>query len=300
MRRALTACAATLLLALATAAPAAADHHDTNLPWPELLPPQPTSSEVQPGPVPGCSRPTLACVERVIREMTRRWQPLDSSCDHRAVFALTYLRTTEAFLQTLRDEPGFFEHRDWVIWEDVIFADLYFRAYDAYERGRPLPEAWRIAFDAATQGETSAGHDVFLGMNAHIQRDLPHTLAQVGLRTPEGESRKPDHDRVNYILSRVLDPIEDEVAERYDPIFTLADAKPSPLEEFAALELLKSWREGAWRNAERLLNARTDAERRQVEESIEVNARVWAEAFRAGEIPGYSAVRDPHCAAAAR
>jgi hypothetical protein len=29
--------------------------------------------------------------------MYHRWEPLDQSCDHRAVFALTYLRTTEEF-----------------------------------------------------------------------------------------------------------------------------------------------------------------------------------------------------------
>jgi hypothetical protein len=296
MRQRLFPLAAALV---ALAAPASADHHDLNLPWPALLPPQETTSDVQPGPVPDCRRPTLQCVERVVREMTVRWRPLDESCDHRAVFALTYLRTTEAFLDTLRSEPDFFQDRDWVIWEDVVFADLYFRAFDRYEEGTAgVPEAWRIAFDAATRSrQTNAGQDVFLGMNAHIQRDLPYTLAAVGLRTPSGESRKPDHDKVNEILTRVLDPIEDEIAARYDDFFTYADAKPSPLEELTALEILKSWREGAWRNAERLLNARDEAERRAVQESIEQNAKIWAEAIRAGEVPGYGSVRDAYCQA---
>jgi hypothetical protein len=279
--------------------PAHADHHDLNAPWPTLLPPGESSADTQPAPVEDCRRPTLRCVERVVREMTARWDPLDRSCDHRAVFALTYLRTTEAFLQTLRAEPDFFQDRDWVIWEDVVFADLYFRAFDGYESGSTgVPEAWRIAFDAATKSrQTNAGQDVFLGMNAHIQRDLPFTLASVGLRTPTGESRKPDHDRVNEILTRVLDPIEDEIAARYDELFTWADAKPSPVEELAALEILKSWREGAWRNAERLLNARDEAERRQAQESIEQSAKIWAEAIRAGEVPGYGSVRDTYCQA---
>jgi hypothetical protein len=289
--------AAILSLALAGAPAASADHHDLNLPWPELLPPQPTSTEVQPAPQPTCRRPTLSCVRRVVAEMTRRWEPLDQSCDHRAVFALTYLRTTEGFLETLRAEPDFFRYRRWVIWEDVVFANLYFTAFDGYVGGDPgVPEAWRIAFDAATrERDTNAGQDIFLGMNAHVQRDLPYTLATVGLRARDGSSRKPDHDRLNRILSRVLDPIEDEVAARYDNLFTLADAKPSPAEEMGALELLKSWREGAWRNAERLINARTESERRQVEDSIEQNAKMWAEAIRAGEVPGYGAARDAYC-----
>jgi hypothetical protein len=278
-----------------TAAPAAADHSNANLPWPEHLPPQQVTTKVQPRPLRSCRRARLRCVLRVVARMTRRWQQLDAACDHRAVFALTYLRTTEAFLRTIREQRRFFRHRRWVIYEDVLFADFYFRAFDRYARGQRVPDAWRIAFDAAAGGATNAGHDVFLGMNAHIQRDLPYVLAKVGLRTPGGRSRKPDHDRVNEILTTVIDPVEDEVAQRYDPVFTLADAKPSPVEELSALELLKSWREGAWRNAERLLNARSRAERREVAQSIETWSRIWAEAIRAGETPGYSAVRDPHC-----
>lgn len=289
------ACAAAALAL--TAAPAAADHSNANLPWPEHLPPQQVTTKAQPGPIRSCRRPRLRCVERVVARMTRRWQALDAACDHRAVFALTYLRTTEAFLQTIRDQRRFFRHRRWVIWEDALFADYYFRAFDRYARGKPVPDAWRVAFDAAGGGKTNAGHDVFLGMNAHIQRDLPYVLAKVGLRTPAGRSRKPDHDRVNRILTTVIDPVEDEIARRYDPVFTLADAKPSPVEELGALELLKSWREGAWRNAERLLNAETKAERRQVAQSIEMQSRTWAEAIRAGETPGYAPVRDGHCRA---
>jgi hypothetical protein len=165
-------------------------------------------------------------------------------------------------------------------------------------RGRPVPDAWRIAFEAAAGNATNAGHDVFLGMNAHIQRDLPYVLAKVGLRTTKGRSRKPDHDRVNRILTTVIDPVEDEVARRYDPFFSLADAKPSPLEELTALETLKSWREGAWRNAERLLNAGSRQERREVAQSIETWSRVWAESIRSGQTPGYGAARDTHCHAA--
>ena len=43
------------------------------------------------------------CVEIVIKTMERRYKPLAKQCDHDAVFALTYLRTTETFLQTLDD-----------------------------------------------------------------------------------------------------------------------------------------------------------------------------------------------------
>jgi hypothetical protein len=286
------------------AAPAArADHQELHLPLFELLPPQPTPTSVQPRPpVIHCGqRPDIACVERVVAEMTRRWEPLDIGCDHRAVFALTYLRTTEGFLATLRADPNFFQDFDYVVWEDVLFADYYYRAYDAYGRpGAFVPDAWRTAFHTNLDRDANAGQDLLLGMNAHIQRDLPYVLAELGLRKPDGTSRKPDHDKVNRILTRVLDPIEDELAERYDPFIREFDAKPSPHEEVTFLELMKSWREGAWRNAERLLNAQSPGERAVVEQSIETNARQTAQEIAASEQPGYRAQRDAYCRARVR
>jgi hypothetical protein len=63
------------------------------------------------------------------------------------------------------------------------------------------------------------------------------------------------------------------------------------------MEGVKGWREGAWRNAERLMNAKTPDERRQVEQSIETNATLWANFIRSGDRPGYRAERDAYCRA---
>jgi hypothetical protein len=102
---------------------------------------------------------------------------------------------------------------------------------------------------------------------------------------------------VNAILTRVLDPIEDEVAARYDPLVGRFDEGLLLGDEAGALEVLKSWREGAWRNAERLAAARDDAEREVVMASIERAADAWATAISAGRVPGHSATRDAHCLA---
>jgi hypothetical protein len=53
-----------------------------------------------------------------------------------------------------------------------------------------------------------------------------------------------------------------------------------------------------WRNAERLLAAKTAAERRQVSDSIEQNAAAWASSIAAPQVPpGYRAQRDAYCRA---
>jgi uncharacterized protein DUF5995 len=236
----------------------------------------------------------------VIREMIDRWQPLDASCDHRAVFALTYLRTTQEFARTITQEPGTFSDIPWITHEDAVFAQLYFNAYDDYAAGRPVPEAWRIAFDNADNPNLEGMGDLLLGMNAHINRDLPYTLAHVGLVKPDGSTRKLDHDKVNQFLDRVIDPLQIELGQRYDPIFTWVDAEPSPADEVGALQGIRGLRENAWRNAEDLVSTRNNPiAHALVKQNIETQAAAFAlNIVAVSTIPGYSAIRDPYCAAA--
>ncbi len=189
--------------------------------------------------------------------MYARWRPLDESCDHRAVFALTYLRTTEEFARTVQSDPGFFSDVPWINHEDAVFAELYFRAYDNWVIGNrgEVPAAWRVAFENASNPNLTGIGDLLLGMNAHIYRDLPYTLAAVGLVKPDGSSRKRDHDLVNAFLENVADPLQVELAQRYDPMFELTDMEPSPVDEEVVLQLVKLMRENAWRNAELLVSA---------------------------------------------
>jgi hypothetical protein len=287
-----------LVLAIACAPSAPAENVEGLPNWPEVLPPRPdVSGKKLSLDFDVCPRGRLRCPRRVVAEMTDRWGPLDAECDHRAVFALTYLRTTEEYLRTVSSEPHFFSRPRWVNHEDAVFAELYFQAYDRFAEGKPVPEAWRIAFEANGSPNVTGLGDMLLGMSAHINRDLPYALAHVGLRKRDGRSRKPDHDRVNAFLERVVDPLQRELGERYDPIFGISDAEPLPIDEEAALSVVRAWRENAWRNAERLVVARAHPARLDaVRRSIELEATTAAQALRAtNTVPGYASIRDRHC-----
>jgi Family of unknown function (DUF5995) len=285
-------------LANAAAAPARAENVQGLPNWPEVLPPRPDVSgrKVELG-FDACRRGSVRCPRRVVAEMKDRWRPLDSECDHRAVFALTYLRTTEEYLRTVSSDEHFFARPRWVNHEDAVFAELYFRAYDRFVDRRAVPEAWRIAFEANASPNVTGLGDMLLGMSAHINRDLPYALAHVGLRRRDGRSRKPDHDRVNAFLERVVDPLQLELADRYDPIFGISGAGPLPVDEAAALAVVRSWRENAWRNAERLVVARDDPTQLEaVRRSIELEAAAAGQTLRAvNTVPGYAAIRDRYC-----
>jgi hypothetical protein len=283
------------VIALLTAAPAAHAQSSPqlpNLPWPNLLPPASSASNVQPGPVPGCRKATMRCVDGVIRKLRARRDKL--GCDHRAVFANTYLLLTQEIKRTMKRNPRFFTDNRWLIYEDVTFANFYFALY---KKDYQLPEAWKIAFDTAASGDQNAAQDMLLGINAHVQRDMPYVVASVGIRKPDGTSRKRDHDVGNDILAAGYEKIVRDAERRYDPLIGTTNSSATPLDDFGGLEMVKGWREGVWRNAERLLNAKTEQERALVAQSIETNAANWARMIASVPgPPGYRGQRDAYCA----
>src|SRR5690348_8777182 len=135
-----------------------------NLNWTALLPPLPgTPADVQPGPVPNCQSPSIACIDNEIQRMTQMQARL--GCDHRAVFDTTYLELTKVLRGLLDTDPGLVQDRNYLYTEDALFADFYFDTLSAWNAGRTVAPAWRIAFNKAAHGELTGAQDMLLGIN---------------------------------------------------------------------------------------------------------------------------------------
>jgi hypothetical protein len=269
-----------------------------NPPWPQALPPEQIPIGPQPQPVRNCRRASIACVDLLIRRLRKQWHRFDSRCDHRAVTSFSYLQITKGLRDDLAArDPGLVRHRRYFTFLITAFSNRYFNAFRNWAKGGPVAQGWRIAFETAAMGDANAGQDVLLFSNVHVQHDLPFVLEKVGLRARNGASRKPDHDAVNEINARVFDPIQDYIAAHYDPTFDELDGGPSPLDEIGTLEVVKSWREQAWRSAERLLAAESPQEREMVVERIKSTTAAWARMISGGGTPGHREARDAWCAA---
>src|SRR5205814_1707831 len=96
----------------------------------------------------------------------------------RRYFHATYLRTTRAVAEEI--DRGRFADGAWLERWDIVFAELYLDALHADLAGEPVSGPWRIAFDtAARQPRLPPLRHVLLGMNAHINYDLPQALVAV-------------------------------------------------------------------------------------------------------------------------
>jgi hypothetical protein len=258
----------------------------------EVLPPFPVPHTPYVGEL--CPDGADACIDEVITEMQTRLDGLAAACDHDAVFALAYLRVTENVRDAVR--TGHFRDPKWLNQVDTVFAQLYFDVRDDWHAGRrgQVPQAWAIALKAEDDKAMTGLGNFMLAMNAHINRDFPHVLAEVGLTAPDGTSHKRDHNAYNQRLDSLYRPVFAEEAARFDPRFD--DIDVSTLEETVAGVIMRGWREGVWRHAESLATATTPLQRRVAEREIEVYAATQAVLMRAMFAAPNSDVRDAWCA----
>ena len=262
--------------------------------WSELLPSTYMGVNTDSSDI--CVAGRIECVDRVAHRLEQQVAAL--GCDHNAVFSLAYQRTTEKVAAVERANPSFFSDTPWLNHYDAVFADLYFSAWNSWQRTGSAPPAWAIAFRNADRRAVSATGNLLLGMSAHVNRDLPFALYAIGLVASDGSSRKADHDRVNRILNMVISPLLDEIAAHYDPSVRVVPGIGS-LSDFLQFQALPTWRETAWRNAELLASAPGPAARSLIAAAIEQSAATEAAAL--ATLTRYlrplatSAPRDAYC-----
>jgi hypothetical protein len=229
-----------------------------------------------------CPDGTTRCVTKTIKDMQARYDVLAPACDHSVIFSLSYLLTTQQYKIVTKD-PTFFRDTPWVNREDWNFAKLYLNAMDAYRPHRTtagVPQAWQIALDAAYDQSVTGSGDLLLGINAHVNRDLPFALYQMGLVAPDGTTRKPDHDKVNVMLRQVLPKVLDLESKRFDPTIPGDVVMGTDMDMDGLMSLLVAWRESAWDNAVLLATAPNDAIRNTVAATIESQAATEATSLR--------------------
>lgn len=215
-------------------------------------------------------------IEELLSVMTDHLERFDRARDHRAAFLRVYRRMTAAARDRLH-QP-FFLDPAWVERVAIRFAWYYFDALDRFEQDRSPPPAWDYAFTIARRRQGFLLQDVLLGMNAHINNDLPQVAAEI-LRGEQDEGsifrtvrRRFDHDQINRVLHEVIPTVEGELARCYGRLVLPLGRVLGSLDQTLATFGLKTWRDNVWRNARFLLAASDEAERRMITRFIEEDA----------------------------
>ncbi|TDD17786.1 hypothetical protein E1218_27305 [Kribbella turkmenica] len=191
-------------------------------------------------------------IDDVVERLQRRLDGLPAELHHRRIFLATYLRTTQTVGTAI--EHGRFEDPEWVEDWDVKFAELYLDAHDAaHSAARP----WRLAFDAPA--DLPPLLHVLLGINAHVNYDLPQALLAVisddDFTDPQlMQRRRRDHERIDGVLAERVSAEDNALGGAR----SLLDRVLTPLNRRASRRFLRESRQKVWHNTAELQRARLD------------------------------------------
>jgi hypothetical protein len=223
---------------------------------------------------------TTPDLDRTIRAMDERVSQFAQRNDPRERFLLMY-RTFKNELRRNLQMGRFADTR----WSEAIccrMAEMYFEADVAYHVDRTAcPEPWVYAFDAATAGELNLLQDMLLGMNAHINYDLPfcaydtmRLFGDVADTFPavrdvqHGDvvfdsllrSRYSDFLLINQIAWESIDLIQDVATRRFSRMLGIAAkldrAVPLQLSRVITTRVISEYRDRAWGHTLLLLLAK--------------------------------------------
>ena len=248
-------------------------------------------------------------LEGVLVRMSALLEGLEEAGDPRRFFLATYSRTTAAVGHAIA-EAGF-EDPVWVDRWDAVFADLYLDAMDAFDADpQAAPRPWRTAFSAPERLHPL--QHVLLGINAHVNYDLPQALIAVipvedFARPLVMARRRRDHERIDAVLaSRVAAEdaaLKDASRAHSMPGRSVTDRLLQPLNRAASRRFLREARQKVWHNTDLLHQARLDGvsayEQRLHELEILSTARV-ADLLAPGNVllklavAGFGVVLPPH------
>jgi hypothetical protein len=202
---------------------------------------------------PGLSEPPIAAV---VAGMGERSDRLPARLSHQRVFLSTYQRTTQAVGEAV--DRASFEDPGWVESWDVAFAELYLTALDTELAGNGhVPRPWRLAF-AASPDLPPLRH-VLLGINAHVNYDLPQALLAVISDDDFSDQvlmdrRRRDHERIDNVLASRVAAEDNELTATGGA--TLLDRLLTPLNRLASKRFLREARQKVWHNTIELHHAR--------------------------------------------
>ncbi len=167
------------------------------------------------------------------------------------------------------------EHRfydaAWVERLMLRFADYYYDALLLYDRqSDQTPAVWKHVHDVTRSSRLHILQYLLLGINAHINYDLPLALYDClcdEWPTADQLTRKcrhDDHERVNGIIAETIDTVQDDLIRPISVALTLADRFMGRMDEWLLAQLIRNWRRDVWNVAVELLEARDARQRERI------------------------------------
>lgn len=126
------------------------------------------------------------------------------------LFPALYRKVTEAVRDKIKS-GNYFEDNERMENLDVMFANRFIDAWEAWRNNQPLSDCWKFAFEAPGKFPLLILQNLVLGMNAHINFDLGIAAFQTG-KSSSLHDLKTDFMRINDILGTMMDHVQKQLS----------------------------------------------------------------------------------------
>lgn len=184
-------------------------------------------------------------IDEVISQLNELIKTAITENNRMGYFAALYKRMTiavkDGITNNLFEDPARMERLD------VIFANRYLQAWDAYRNGRPCSPAWRAAFESTKQPKLIVLQHIIAGINVHINLDL--CIAAVDTcRGSSIDALKNDFDKINQIIALQAKAVQECLTKIWFPLRLITSI--SQHSEDAVLNFsIETARKCSWANA---------------------------------------------------
>ncbi len=187
-----------------------------------------------------CSK--LLSINDVISQMQGiQSELIDTDLDYLIPFNNTYYIITKNVYNKFNS--GYFKSDQLMKEFDIVFARYYFDALHEYVTEGVTTPSWQMLFDNKNNTKLSALLKMALGVNSHVNNDLPFSLKEVAYPDNYNEEFR----KINPVIYNSLDEVIDSLDEKNKiRRFILLHFKwlYFPLLKF----IITLWRNNAWKN----------------------------------------------------
>ncbi len=201
--------------------------------------------------------PLANTIDDVVSELTEIIAKAKAEGSRLGYFPALYRRVTREVKRGI--ERGRFVDGPRMAHLDVVFANRYLAAYDAWQVGAGVSDCWALAFGAAGRTDTTIVQHLLAGMNAHINLDLAVAAAEVAPGHTI-HSLHSDFQQINRILAEQINDVQDAIAS-VAPMMWMLDLVGGQREERMVEFSLERARDAAWVQA--LVMAELSGEERE-------------------------------------
>lgn len=151
---------------------------------------------------------------------------------------------------------------------DTCFGNYYFNALNNYIQGNDCPLAWKITFDSCRANTSYGFIYMALGVNAHVNNDLPQTLYDC-----RDHDNYEDYEKINDLINDSIPLVIKELHEQSTFLHTCERVGLLSY-HFILHTIIRKWRSDAWNSYLKLRENKID--KREIEVSAGKKAKALA------------------------